>query len=331
MSIDIDTLYEEYINDVTKRCIKAIKYEKKLFEELISLPLDELKERAKNIIITNNQYRRLNKITPNTKNNVGIFENEVIPRAYRSMFGESDKISKLFKSFCKKNKQIDEDRSITEEEKERRKQVVRQFYNLKTEELYNELPAQTKEECLKHFYASIISTQMTNEMIRDEVADIIKTPIDTTIDKGNCTKAIIASLLKLEKKYDIKILKRLTEKNIESVLHPKQLSESLAHYIKKSKTGYIKDIEEVEIGDVFLQFWEENKPTHAMMCYDFDINDEGQEIPLLLGFSCNTKDCDGFYYYDGTTPQRGFILDVKKLLKDAIKSKVKTKRYCKER
>ena len=68
-----------------------------------------------------------------------------------------------------------------------------------------------------------------------------------------------------------------------------------------------------------------------MMCYDFDINDDGREIPLLLGFSCNTKDCDGFYYHDGTTPQRGFILDVKKMLKDAIKSKVKTKRYCKER
>lgn len=331
MSIDIDTLYEEYINDVTKRCINAIKYEKRLFEELKSLPLDELKERAKNIIITNNQYRRLNKITPNTENNVGVFENEVIPRAYRSMFGNSDKVEKLFQSFRKKNKQIDEERSITEEEKERRKQVVRQFYNLKTEELYNELPAQTKEECLKRFYASIISMKMTDEMVRDEVADILGTPIDTTIDRGNCTKAIIASLLKLEKKYDIKILKRLKEKNIESILHPTQLSESLSHYVKKSKTGYIKDIEEVKIGDIFLQFWEENKPTHAMMCYDFDINDEGQEIPLLLGFSCNTKDIDGFYYYDGTTPQRGFILDVKKLLKDAIKSKVKTKRYCKER
>ena len=212
MSIDINTLYEEYINDVKNRCIKAIKYEKKLCEELKSLPLDELKERAKNIIITNNQYRRLNKITPNTKNNVGVFENEVIPRAYRLMFGNSDKVEKLFQSFRKKNKQIDEDRSITKEEKERRKQVVRQFYNLKTEELYNELPDQTKEECLKHFYASIISTQMTNEMIRDEVADIIKTPIDTTIDKGNCTKAIIASLLKLEKKYDIKILKNYRKK-----------------------------------------------------------------------------------------------------------------------
>ncbi len=321
--LDIEQLYEEYINDVIKRCIKAIRYEKNLKEELMLLPIDELKEMSNKIIVANNKYRKLKKSTPNILNSVRLFERELKARAYRSMFWDTDEVAKMYQLYVARNKEIDENQTISQEEKMYQKEVVRSFYNLKCEDKFDKLSPQTKEDCLKIFYISIIAQKMAEDMVRKEVDEIIGTSIDTSLDKGNCTKAIIASLLKLEKKYDIKILKRAKQKDIESILHPKQLKETLAPYVKTPKSGYIKDIEDVKRGDIFLQIWEEEYPTHAMMCYDIDEDINGEMLPLLLGFSINTKDFDGFYQYDGTTPLRGVVIDIKSLLRDTIKRKSK--------
>ncbi len=317
--LDAEQLYKEYINDVIKRCIKAITLEENLKDELMSRPIDELKEMAKSIIVANNKYRKLKKTTPNILNSVSLFEKELKARAYRSMFWDTKEIKALYQYNIDKNREIDDDETISFDERKYKKQVINHYCILKTEALFNQLDPKTQEKCLKIYYAKMIAINQADEVVRREVKEIVSTPINTTLDNGNCTKAIIASLLKLEKKYNIKILKNIKDEDVENILHPKQLIEALKPYVKTSISGYIKDIEDIKIGDIFFISWNENPPHHAMMCYDFDEENRAK----VLGFSNNTKDFDGFYKTDGTTPLRGIIIDVKSLLIDTCKRKSK--------
>ena len=58
-----------------------------------------------------------------------------------------------------------------------------------------------------------------------------------------------------------------------------------------------------------------------MMCYDFNSNGEA----LLLGFSNNTINYNGFYKYD-QIPLKGIIIDIHSLIKDACHGKTKIKK-----
>ena len=319
MKLNADKLYQEYIEDVIARNNSAIDFENSLVDDNESLTVEELKEKAKSLITENNKYRKL-KSSPERKsnvvNNVQCFEDKLIYNAYCLMFWETKEIEEI-RLFSKKQvEQINNNKEISKEEKTRRLKVLNEFIKLKTENKFEQLSPQKKEECLKKYLTMYIATHQANKKVREDIQEFLGYPVDTTLDKGNCTKAIILSLLKLEKKYDIKIFKNIKDKkDIENILHPKQLVKTLKPYVKQSTTGIISDIEDIKVGDICLLSWGDNGVSHAMMCYDFDKDCK----PLLLGFSSNTRN------HPIRETQRGLIIDIKALIEDTCKGKSKLK------
>ena len=318
-NLNPEELYEEYIEDVTTRCQNAIDYEKKLQEELAQLPLDILMSEVCSLAVEEDKYRKLK----DKKSTIKKIKKKIHIWAYNSMFWNTKERQELFKFSKNKEKEIDNNKTLSKEEKENQKDVLDDYVGIKLQNLFDKLSSAEQQHCLTQYCAGCIARMRSSTYVRDIVQQILgkDTPIDSTMDKGNCTKALTSSLLKLEKKYDIKIFKNLRKRDIENILHPKELTEYLSPYIKKSETGFLKDIEDVKRGDIFLISWNEKPPQHAMMCYDFNKENDA----LLLGFSNNTINFNGFIQYDGITPLNGYIIDIKSLITDTIKGKNKLK------
>ncbi len=318
MKLSADKLYQEYVEDVIARNNFAIDLENSLIDENQNLTIKDLIETAKSLITENNKYRKLKgspKSRSNVINNVQCFENMLKFNSYSVMFWETKEFNEIRLFKTKQIEQIN-NKEISKEEKVRRLNVLDDFVKLKIENQFEQLSPQKKEECLKKYLAKYVAIQQVNKKIRQDIQEILETPVDTTMDKGNCTKAIIASLLKLEKKYDINIFKNIKDKkDIENILHPKQLIKTLKPYVKQNTKGIIGNTEDIKVGDICLLSWSNNDVSHAMMCYEFDKDDK----PLLLGFSSNTRN------YPIRENQTGVIMDIKALIEDTCKGKSKLK------
>ncbi len=323
MKLKPEKLYEEYVEDVILRCENAVNQEEQEEEELKSLPVDILIKEFERIILEDEKYRK--------SKNQSLFNNlkkRIIPRACCYMFWDTKEIKELFNYRKSKLTQINEDKILTEKQKQVKRGVVDAYVDITLENMFDKLPEKDKEKCLQKYYAHLVSTFRADQDVRKDIQKILEKDgtIDPTLDKGNCTKAIIASLIKLEKKYDIKIFKHLKRDGLENLLHPKQLIEYLAPYVKKSETGNIKDIEDIKRGDICILSFGDGPPRHAMMCYDFNSKEE----PLLLGFSSNTLNYNGFYQNIGQTPHKGIVIDIQALINDVCKNKVKIKKKIKD-
>ena len=319
MKLKPENLYEEYIEDVILRCQNAVNREEQEEEELKSLPIDILIKEFERTILEDEKYRK-------SKNQslLNSFKKRIIPRAYCYMFWDTKEIKELFNSRQTKLTQINEDKTLTEKQKQVKRGIIDSYTDIILENMFDKLPREDKEKCIQNYYAHLVSTFRADQDVRKDVQKILEKDgtIDPTLDKGNCTKAIIASLIKLEKKYDIKIFKHLKKDGIENILHPKQLIEYLAPYVKRSETGNIKDIEDIKKGDICILSFGDGPPSHAMMCYDFNSKEE----PLLLGYTPNTLNYNGFYQNISQTPHKGIVIDIQSLINDVCKNKVKIKK-----
>ena len=224
MKLDADKLYEEYVEDVVSRCTEAIKLQEQEKEDLQELSVDILKEECEKIIIQEEKYRK--------SKNQSLLENlkkRIIPRAYSCMFWDTDEMKKLFNYRQDKLNEIDESQDLTEKQKQVKREILNSYADLTLENMFDKLSESDKEKCLKNFYINFLSERRSEQDTRKDIQEILgkDTIIDTSLDKGNCTKAITSSLLMLEKKYDIKIFKHLKRDGIENILHPKQLIEYL--------------------------------------------------------------------------------------------------------
>ena len=321
----LDEIYNSYVQEVIERNQYAIEKDKTISIEYKDMPLKELKDIIKELCIKEDIYKyRERKGNKTGHSRYKTFECEEKYRAIRIYYYDKPEVSELIKKRMADRESIQARTDISEEDKRYKTGVVDQMANLKLEIMFDSLPINQQEEVLKDYYIKYISHIKGESDVRDNVrkefGDNIKFKGEK--DKGNCTKAITVSLYNLQKKFGLNIFPNLDD--IEKIAHPKDLIEYLKPYVKEAPSGELKDIPDVKVGDIFIFTNGDNEPGHAMMCYEF--NDENE--PLVLGFSSNTNGYNGFYnafYSDKSHPQKGRILDAWSLIKDAYHQKYNAK------
>lgn len=318
-------IYDYYVEEVKKRNQYAIEHDKTIPAEYKDMSLKELKDIIKELCIKEDIYKyRERKGNKTGHSRYKTFECEEKYRAIRIYYYDEPEVSELIKKRMADRESILARTDISEEDKRYKTGVVNQMANLKLEIMFDSLPINQQEEVLKDYYIKYISHIKGDSDVRDNVrkefGDNIKFKGEK--DKGNCTKAITVSLYNLQKKFGLNIFPNLDD--IEKIAHPKDLIEYLKPYVKEAPSGELKDIPDVKVGDIFIFTNGDNEPGHAMMCYEF--NDENE--PLVLGFSSNTNGYNGFYnafYSDKSHPQKGRILDAWSFIKDAYHQKYNAK------
>lgn len=135
--------------------------------------------------------------------------------------------------------------------------------------------------------------------------------LDTSRDKGSCTKGITTSLYKLQERYSLRLF--LENLDFERIAHPKDLTDLLRLYVKTAPSSLLEDIGNIKAGDIVMLTKDDGTPGHAMMCYDVPAGEE----PLLLGFSQISKATKAYQDRKGEK-RRGIVLDIYAFIQDKI-------------
>ena len=146
MKLKPENLYEEYIEDVILRCQNAVNREEQEEEELKSLPIDILIKEFERTILEDEKYRK-------SKNQslFNSFKKRIIPRAYCYMFWDTKEIKELFNSRQTKLTQINEDKTLTEKQKQVKRGIIDSYTDIILENMFDKLPREDKEKCIQNY------------------------------------------------------------------------------------------------------------------------------------------------------------------------------------
>lgn len=305
-----EALYANYIKDVLVRNQKAIDYQKSRQDFWQDKPRVEVENALQKIIEQDNEYRKDNSGEKNPGNDLETLIKTAPAEILYSEYHDNEKVTEACKSYQETIKNVDAEKFKT----------LRQAFTVKMGILYKQVvPVEKQEELVNDYLKKVLSKREAEQYMRESINEEFKgIELDGARDHGNCTKGIMISLYKLQKKYDIPLFDKNLDK--EHIIHPKELSEELNKYVKKSESGLLKDIKGIKAGDIImLTRTTTNAPGHAMMCYDF--NEKGE--PLLMGFSDNTKEVNGYQSRDGSM-RRGIVIDIKSFIQDRARNKEKS-------
>lgn len=309
-----EALYANYIKDVLVRNQKAIDYQKSRQDFWQDKPHVEVENALQKIIEQDNEYRKDNSGEKNPGNDLETLIKTAPAEILYREYHDNEKVAEAYKSYQETIKNVDEENFKT----------IRQAFTVKMGVLYKQIvPVEKQEELLNDYLKKVLCKREAEQYMRESINEEFKgIELDGTRDHGNCTKGIMISLYKLQKKYDIPLFDKNLDK--EHIVHPKELSEELNKYVKKSESGLLKDINGIKAGDIImLTRGTTNAPGHAMMCYDF--NEKGE--PLLMGFSENTKEVNAYQSRDGSM-RKGIVIDIKSFIQD--RARVKEKSHLKQ-
>lgn len=305
-----EALYANYIKDVLARNQKAIDYQKSRQDYWQDKPRVEVENALQKIIKQDNEYRKDNSGEKTPKNDLAtlikIVQTEILFNSYK----DDKRVEETIKSYQNSLKNVDKEKCKT----------LRQTFMVKMGILYKQVvPVEKQEELFNDYLKRVLCKREAEQYMRESINEEFKgIELDGTRDHGNCTKGIMISLYKLQKKYDISLFDKNLDK--EHIVHPKELSEELNKYVKKSESGLLKDIKGIKAGDIIMLTRNVNgAPGHAMMCYDF--NEKGE--PLLMGFSDNAKEVNAYQSRDGSM-RRGIVIDIKSFIQDRAQNKEKS-------
>ncbi len=305
-----EALYANYIKDVLARNQKAIDYQKSRQDFWQDKPRVEVENALQKIIEQDNEYRKDNSGEKNPGNDLETLIKTAPAEILYREYHDNEKVAEACKSYQETIKNVDAEKFKT----------LRQAFTMKMGILYKQVvPEEKQEELINDYLKKVLSKREAEQYMRESINDEFKgIELDGTRDHGNCTKGIMISLYKLQKKYDIPLFDKNLDK--EHIVHPKELSEELNKYVKKSESGLLKDIKGIKAGDIIMLTRNVNgAPGHAMMCYDF--NEKGE--PLLMGFSDNAKEVNAYQSRDGAM-RRGIVIDIKSFIQDRAQNKEKS-------
>lgn len=259
----------------------------------------------KELFIKENAYAKPKEKT--AANDFELFEQQSKRDILYKHFTDAPEVAEIFADFNQNLNRL----NPKEPEYQARQRLLKTKAFIELDRIYPKFELQIKEEgLLESYYKQILATRETEVFSRAFIAEEFKqTEFDGTRDKGNCTKGITISLLKMQKKYQIPLFDK--KMDMEKIAHPQELKELLKPYVKTSESGFIKDCGSLKKGDIVMLAKEGSIPGHAMMCYDF--NDKNE--PLLLGPSTIAKNVAAYYTKD-KKPRRGIVIDIKSFIKD---------------
>ena len=305
-----EALYANYIKDVLARNQKAIDYQKSRQDFWQDKPRVEVENALQKIIEQDNEYRKDNSGEKNPGNDLETLIKTAPAEILYREYHDNEKVAEACKSYQETIKNVDAEKFKT----------LRQAFTMKMGILYKQVvPEEKQEELINDYLKKVLSKREAEQYMRESINDEFKgIELDGTRDHGNCTKGIMISLYKLQKKYDIPLFDKNLDK--EHIVHPKELSEELNKYVKKSESGLLKDIKGIKAGDIIMLTRNvHGAHGHAMMCYDF--NEKGE--PLLMGFSDNAKEVNAYQSRDGAM-RRGIVIDIKSFIQDRAQNKEKS-------
>ncbi len=305
-----EALYANYIKDVIARNQKAIDYQKRRQDYWQDKPYEEVVSALQKIIEEDNQYHKDDDSEKTPKNDletlIKIAQVDILFHNYK----DNKRVAETIESYQNSLKNADKEKCKS----------LRQAFIMKMGIIYKQVVPEQEQEKLKADYLKrVLSKREAEKNMRESIKEDFKgIELDGTRDHGNCTKGIMISLYKLQKKYDIPLFDKNLDK--EQIVHPKELSKELEKYVKKSESGLLKDIKGIKEGDIImLTRGATGAPGHAMMCYEF--NEKGE--PLLMGFSDNTKEINAYTSRDGGM-RNGFVIDIKSFIRDRYNAKEKS-------
>lgn len=306
-----EALYANYIKDVLSRNQKAIDYQKSRQDFWQDKTLAEVKNALQQIIEQDNAYRKDNSSEKNPGNDLETLIKTAPAEILYHDYRDNKRVSEAYEIYQEATKNLDGENFKT----------MRQAFIVKMGVLYKQIvPAENQKSLLSDYLKRVLCKREAEQYMRESINEEFKgIELDGARDHGNCTKGIIISLYKLQKKYDIPLFDKNLDK--EHIVHPKELSEELNKYVKKAESGLLKDIKGIKKGDIImLTRGTTNAPGHAMMCYDF--NEKGE--PLLMGFSENTKEVNAYQSRDGSM-RKGIVIDIKSFIQDHAQNKEKSR------
>ncbi|MCM1324033.1 MAG: hypothetical protein NC218_07715 [Acetobacter sp.] len=274
--VNAEEMYDWYVQDVIKRNDTLITFQeecRQLFsartaEEL--LPILEKRYKEDNeyhMPHTKEEPKKEQKTTPKTDNND--FE----------MFQKNIRVNVIIDNFANhpETLAVKEDLIAARENGDDKalKEIIDGLYVT----FGNEIASKKLED--KVVLDKLIE-KSTEIFHRRTINDSFFNEVDSTKDKGNCTKGITVSLLHAEKEFGVSLFP--DNLNKENLAHPKDLIHSLgAQYVKETPINELKP-EDLKLGNIIIfqnQSKEKREYRHARMISGF--NENG--TPLLLEFS----------------------------------------------
>ena len=301
-----EQLYEKYVADVLHRHEVASGYlnERKRYWQ--DKPLAEIKAAIKELMAKEYSYREFKEA--NQTNKFELLEKNAAAMIVMQHFSGRPEVETVRQAFIEDEKKI---KDLPEEQRRKSLNIIEQRMLIKLGELSQLFEKEIKEKNLVNkFYLNKLVQLEENSFTRELInAELGGKSVDGKRDKGNCTKGITVSLLKLQKEDGVPLFSDNTD--VENIIHPVEFTEQLPDYVKRAESGLLQDITGIKKGDIIFITRENGVCGHAMMCYDFNEHNE----PLLLGFSPTEKGTNAYRCKSGK-PRRGIVVDVKSFIRD---------------
>ena len=316
-TLNTEEIYAGYVKDVVARHDAISTYQSERKDYWQNKSLDEIRTALKILFATEKIYRKPQ--STNATNDFTQFEKYVMGMIILENFGKENLVIDITKNMEREMQKID---ALPEEQQKLKMQIAEQKMFLELKKLYPQFKNIIEEQNLvKKYYQKNLIMRETENFARATIKkEFNEKEFDGTRDKGSCTKGIIASLYKIQEQKGLQLFKPGID--LESIIHPIDLTEQMTAYVKRKESGLVKDIENIKVGDIIMLTKRDGQPSHAgqpghaLMCYAMDENNE----PLLLGFSPTRKGTKAYYEKNGDARQ-GFVIDIKSLICDKVKEK----------
>ncbi len=295
----IEDLCAEFVSDVKKRNQTAKVYFNLRLAYWKNKSLEMMINRLEYIFAENKTYRQPRKLT--SFNDFSLFMQTVPEQAMAF-----DETAAFHPEFKKLREEYYKQAELTDNPDK-----LQQEYLININRLFVRTYTPEQQMAMKGKYLGhIIAKRETENFVRKQVAqDFAPFVFDGKRDNGNCTKAIVASLYNIQKKYGIQLFPE--DVDTEITAHPKDFANYMAPYMTRSPNGFVWEINDVKPGDIILAIRENGDAGHAMLCYGYDKSDE----PLLLGFTpVQTKAKANARW------RKGVRIDIKSFITDKVKA-----------
>ncbi len=302
--INAEEMYNRYVEDVIRRNDALIKLQKESLELFEGKSTVEMLPLLENIFKQENEYRapKTEKEKEDAKKRVPTEDNDF------KVFCENIHVNIIYNNFRNRSEFF----AVKEEidnapNMETKRKIVNSLYS----HFSKEIAEQKLED--KYIRKNLVSKTI-ERMHRRIIGDSFFGETNGFADKGNCTKGITVSLLKMEQEYGLSLFSEKT--NNENLAQPEDLAKELEQYAKTSASGNLRDIENIRKGDIVMLFDGKGKPQHAMMVSGVD----EQGNPLLLGFTATQRNLPMFERKADEKPRKGIVIDVHAFITDKVQA-----------
>lgn len=295
--INPEDVYNRYAEDVIRRNETALAFKKQVKEYCDNIPLESVKKYVEDFYRQEAKYHGEPKVKTDD-NDFAMFKKNIRYNVIIDNFAERPETLELKDSMVVARERSDE-KALNE--------IVNRLYT----HFYQEIKDKKLEEKVWKGKLVFKTMEIAGRKI---IGEDFQTDFDPMRDKGNCTKAITVSLYRAADNFGLSLFPEKTEK--ENFAHPKDLAKELEQYVKTSESGELRDIPNIQKGDIVLLSNGKGEPRHAMMVSGFD--EQGE--PLLLGFTPTQKNVPMFERKADGTPRKGCVIDIHAFIADKVQA-----------